>query len=288
MPDDQLERPSKLPLWRTIFDAHVTTFRSWRTLGQIAGIWVAAMLVIMAILNYFVFGPISIARIGRFGAIDLVTSSVIELIELMAVVAVAVTWHRFILLGESGDVIPKFGRREFRYYVWVLLTSAPLWLFTFLVIFNFVGPDMPADPSPVPDTDSAFAFSDFLFSLGFLTFVFLTAAAAGYIPVRFSLILPARALGHDDVELRETWQRTRGNFWRLFLGFIACSVLMTLISMALPSEERTVFQYVRNHAVSFVLTLVGGMIGVTFLSLAYRHLFSGKFEKTRPLAPMPG
>ena len=90
-------------------------------------------------------------------------------------------------------------------------------------------------------------------------------------------ILVAVALGRSDIGLRDVWQATRRNTWRLALGPFAC-----LVILALPGAITLRLGSMNRMSAAIVLTLldlisiIGGVIGVSFLSLAYRHFFPGK------------
>ena len=278
MPQLASQPAPKLPLWQTVWEAHALTFRNGQTLIQIAWLWAAAMLLLVAVLNYFVFGSYYIAHKNHFSLSDSVLNEVPEMIELLAVAAIAVGWHRFVLLDERAGHSRGIGstERTRRYFFWafviVYLAAIPVLIAAILLI----GPDRYADLSAAPD-DVASPVTALDMALAAATLA--GVAAVSYVPVRLSLILPARALGHDTITASEVWTRTRGQFWRLFIGFIACGVIMTLMLVALvPSNENNALEYARNHALSFVLALLGGMIGVTFLSLAYRHLFADQLS----------
>ena len=111
------------------------------------------------------------------------------------------------------------------------------------------------------------------------------------IVARCSPILVAVALGRSDISLGEVWQATRRNTWRLAMGPVVC-----LILFALPSTIMFHLGGMSRLSTAVVLTLldlislIGGVVGVSFLSLAFRHFFPMKprFRMTATSAvPVP-
>jgi hypothetical protein len=114
--------------------------------------------------------------------------------------------------------------------------------------------------------------------------IFLTSSA---IALRFTPLLPARAVGDNGLSWRQSWNETRGNAWRLFGGIFACTlppvVVIELARFVLnhmiwysrsPLQAwdvpRTPVVVVVNSAV-FACYMLSMLLSVAFLSQAYLH-----------------
>jgi hypothetical protein len=110
---------------------------------------------------------------------------------------------------------------------------------------------------------------------------FLAFAVLGFIPTRLSLILPAIALSHSEFRARDSWRLTAGNFWRLFFASLltvvppALFVLFLNWSISGWEDPKTQFQYILQACRIELLFLFVGMIGITLLSVTYRHFTGG-------------
>jgi predicted lipid-binding transport protein (Tim44 family) len=87
----------------------------------------------------------------------------------------------------------------------------------------------------------------------------------------------AIALGQSDISLGDVWAATRRNTWRMALGPLACIILL-----GIPGAIMFHLNGMNRLSAAAVLTLldlisiIGGVVGVSFLSLAYRHFFPMK------------
>jgi hypothetical protein len=100
--------------------------------------------------------------------------------------------------------------------------------------------------------------------------------AAALIIGRLSLVLTAIALGRTDIGLGDAWRATRGNTWRLFWGPIVRLLLLALpglVVFMLARADRVVFAIA--IAALELISILGGIVGVGFLSFAFRHFFAG-------------
>jgi hypothetical protein len=102
--------------------------------------------------------------------------------------------------------------------------------------------------------------------------------------VRLSLLLPAIAIGRTDgalATLRTIWTGTRGNTWRLFIGYAAIPVLCLLVlgpiwfaGHRLIGGQLGQLASALSEAATDTLNVLVGMPLVTFASLCYWQLFS--------------
>lgn len=171
---------------------------------------------------------------------------------------IAVPWHRRLLLAETPDtkllaVSPNFAL----YFRWALalamFAEAPMFLI---------------DLAPAPDSNSG--------KVGAAGILMLFAVVSSFIIPRVFLILPARALGNAEIQLRDVWQRTHGNTFRLFFAsfFVAVLPFLPYLGLALlfpdePNQTETLIFFFITELMSVASAL--GLL--TFLSLAYRHFY---------------
>jgi hypothetical protein len=130
---------------------------------------------------------------------------------------------------------------------------------------------------------------------GFLPLVlmiFVAYVAGIAITLRLTLLLPAQAVGDTDLTFKQTWNRTRGNIWRLFWGIVATTTPPLLIAeigflsiIGVPSAanfagDDFVARMTASSAVFTAYYLLIVPIGIGFLSHAYRHFFQAPIELT--------
>jgi hypothetical protein len=120
--------------------------------------------------------------------------------------------------------------------------------------------------------------------------IFVLYFVAAAVMLRLSLLLPARAVGDLGLTFKQTWNRTRGNTWRIFWGIFACTVpatilaqiaLFTLVGFPTPAMfggEAFVERMTVTGTVFMVYYLLIVPIGIGFLSHSYRHFFQADLE----------
>lgn len=105
----ELPQPA-LPVWRTVWEAHVRTFGRLPALMRIGGPWIAASGTIMGAL-YFAAARADPPPSG------LIDGFLIEILGIFFGVVIATAWHRYQLLAEHPAlampnrraVLPYFG-----------------------------------------------------------------------------------------------------------------------------------------------------------------------------------
>lgn len=176
----------------------------------------------------------------------------------VALSAVGIAWHRFVLRGEALPTVALPTRQALPYLGWL----------TLFYIVAFLIPDIAQMA-----TLSASADVDLITNYRLRLVIRLVAVLVVLVVlVRFALKLPAVALGDRDMTLRKSW-RTTGSFWLgLAVGVIAAMapqfIGQQLMSLVLTFRSNEVFSYlvvVLYYAVNFLSFLTA----VTFLSLAY-------------------
>lgn len=127
---------------------------------------------------------------------------------------------------------------------------------------------------------------DLVRTVASIGYVLTGLTVCSYLPTRLCLILPARALDHDTITASHIWARTKRRFWPLYLGSVACAMIPTILTAVLPLGPEEAGSIALYSAVSHIIWLIAGMVGVTFLSLAYRQLFPEMFKA--PFESPPG
>ena len=180
---------------------------------------------------------------------------------------IAVGWHRFILLQEYVQILPKLSDRPILSYLW---RSVVIGLWILLIVFAFglfVG--------MVVTVVLALAGPNFTSVLEFGLNLSLTAITS-YAWFRMGLVLPALAVNEPmsiRTSLRETEQFGK-TIWQVVFILIFLNLIARLFSDALI-DLPLIVQMSVNAAIYWVTFMVGLSILTTF----YGHLI----EK-RPLA----
>lgn len=171
-------------------------------------------------------------------------------------VIVATVCHRLILLGD--DSLPNrlgffWSQRETRFIGWMLVLgllgaalALPIW---FLVIV------FPIDA----------------FEWGLLTLISYAAMIVGaYADGRFSLVLPATAIGHH-LTLSSSWKLTKGRGWRiataLLIPVLTLHLIEYIVFAVLELSTSRIASYIWG-----VLTFPLVAVEVAIISVAYKWL----------------
>ncbi|AML50882.1 hypothetical protein [Falsihalocynthiibacter arcticus] len=248
--------------WKMFTHSIRMVFSDFKTSLQISGVLYAAVLFV----QFFLFrSQFEVVEAGR----EIVTPSLIPLLAIIiiSVVAslwIAVSWHRYVLLGENGGVmLPPFRGRDMLGYLWrsVLIGLTVLVVALFLLFIM---------------TAISLVLRPFLSSVGprglaFLSVILFTPAFAVF--YRLSPVLPAAALG-KSLTLREAWIATkdmRGAILTLaFLTMAISGALQLLASLILPAGlVSLMFQ-------NAVLGWVSMMVGVSMLTTVYGMAIEGR------------
>ncbi len=176
----------------------------------------------------------------------------------------AVAWHRYVLTSEMpGALLPRFnGGRILAYFGRSLLLTlaavpAVIVIMVLTFLFFFGGAMGGSNGSP--------AWLQF--------YNFLAFALIWWWVTRFSLVLPASALG-EPMTLGGSWRATaKANGALLFLAFLWSAVSAVLARISpVPGAAGAV----AGAFVQFVLGWAGAMIGISILTTLYGHLVEGR------------
>ena len=260
----------KLPVWKTIIDSYRITLSNLPALMRISWPWLIVLIIGIAVLNWGLWPLEQAARKADKGYSSILFI-LTGLVSACIGSAIAVPWHRYVLLNEKSDgtSIALHNKHVLRYFLWV---AAMLAVF-FMPVLAITGTTAPTNA-----TDN-----DVEFILGLVLSLAVSAwwIAWMFVSPRLSLILPAIALGQSNVTLAGAWNATHKNTWRLAIATFAVLLLSLFLGIAyvyLISEPETRTGFALWNCVNEMIWMLGGMTSVTFLSLAYRHFF-GPFEK---------
>lgn len=254
---------AKLPFWRTVTQSYVVTLRNIGALGRIGWAW-TLLLGLAIFAAYWLLWPLAL------WPRELVTGCLSTILPLIAGACIAVGWHRHLLLGEPQCASSRlaFDRRRWRYLGWLVALTvsgfAPL-----VAALAYAG-----FPGAKPSIDQILA-----------VLAAILACFALAVPLaRLGLALPAVAID-ENTKLAHIWRHTRGNTWRVawgslaavaggFLGLVVAELASLLSSVPdLPGAEETRFDYAWTNTVGTMIWFIPGFVGVTFLTLAYKHFF---------------
>jgi hypothetical protein len=254
----------RLPLWRTVADAYLITIRNLGYLSRISWLWVLVMAPIAFSYHYFAFrlGWVGADEFSRGSLADLAISA---LLYMPMLASIAVGWHRRLLAGEEW---------QSKFYLQLDRVVAGYLGFALLVSLTAIRPLFAVVWLEDRATEIA-AFGILSFFLGIIA----SLAVGLFISTKIWLVLPARALGRSQFNLRQAWKASNRNFWRLFAGFLLCTVPVLVIA-GVDGLLEVDWTKVREPAVyagrttiyNLITTFLFGMPLVSFLSLAYRRL----------------
>lgn len=205
-----------------------------------------------------------------YGLILSIAAFGIGVLRYLLMVAVAVHWHRSILVAEHSWRNAQIGLREGRYLVWLFA-----WFVAFTVVMILIY-------STLGYLGVEFRISDWLgdhpaASMGQLLIavaVYAVLVAPFYVA---ALVLPAKALDVKEFGFLSALRLTRGNFWRIaaaslfFKPPIIVLILFTFGVAHLIPEGGAVVRFLLSVAVD-AATFVWICLEAGFLSFVYRAL----------------
>ncbi len=272
----------KLPLRDAIILAYSTYFRHFTDALRVSWLW---LIVVAAFTGYAHWQQWSWMAVAMATAVPpqmqkageaVLLLSFANILMLFAGVSIAVAWHRLLILNEQ----PGFGISN--------VVTNNLWRYVLIAIGLLLILFLPVMASmmfPVFYMMMS-ASSGALLSI---LLIFAAYAAGSAVALRLTLLLPAQAIGDTHLTFAQTWNRTRGNIWRLFWGVFATTVPPLLIVQiafvvvmppVLPGTagENVAVRMTAMSTVFAVFYLLVVPIGIGFLSHAYRHFFQTPLE----------
>ena len=252
--------------------SYTVWFKNLPELIRIAWIWLLIMVPIVGLFMWWqapaLMELMQNARAGRPDPNPGTTAltQALNLIILLPILSsIAVAWHRLLLRDEhvSGPYLRLDAvviGYAVLFFLIALLWSVPQYLGQLYAA-------MTQRPGAVEIDPGALAVTFICSILTLLAFFF---------GCRLFMVLPAKAVGRD-LSFGAAWAATRKNSWRLFWGYMFCLLPFGAIAggvgfwLLLAQPSRAVAA--TFWTVQSLLAAVFGMVGVGFLSLAYRHFF---------------
>lgn len=267
-------------VWRSY--RHVTEdFRSLLAVSVSAALVIGIAELILTGLVYALFGddPQPADFSSGYGVILSVLAFGIGVLRYLLMVAVAVHWHRSILVAEHSWRNMGIGLREGRYLVWLFA-----WFIAFAVV-------MILTYSTLRYLGADFRISDWLGGrpgtplprLLIAVVVYAVLVAPFYVA---ALVLPAKAVDEKDFGFLAALRLTRGNFWRIaaaslfFKPPIVALILFAFgVAYVIP-EGRAFTRFFLSVAVD-AATFVWICLEAGFLSFVYQALRGGAAAPVR-------
>ena len=257
------DAPKSLPVFETVGQSLGYSLKNIGLMFKLSWLWVILLVVLgAAFLTLFGDVPqIEGQTVPGGGAIA--GFAVLMIVYFIAIYSIAVGWHRVLLLGEQpGWINFNVGRRELGYFGYTLLIAL-LAAFPMLIGFLIVG------ALTSFSTDSREAVGLGMIAVG----------AAGVIVMlllmgRLQLVLPGTAVGDRRVAIRQSFDLTRGNSWRILGGFLLISLIQivpnVLSTLADPEviDLGAMIGLVLN-VVSIALSVFIGFAAVSYMSFCY-------------------
>lgn len=183
----------RLPAVRLARHAYLDTLANAQGLLRAGGPW---LLLAWAMLLLGRNGP------GVFEALA-------NLVVTLGVAAIAVLWHRHILLGEALTIrMAPVNARVARYFALTLLVALAMASLPLIALTALSG--TPA-----------------------LALVPALVLACLYVALRVQLVFPATAIGDLAMTPGRSWALTRGNGWRLLGGFVLVTLPVAFAAIGL-------------------------------------------------------
>jgi hypothetical protein len=274
----------ELPVWAMVRRSYSSYFRHFSDLLSASWLWLILVapltgisgwqqwLSTLAVAN---LKPGERAQITQSTAM-VVISSLHSIVFLLAGVSIAVAWHRRIILDERPAISGRNVATKASWHYFAVALA--LLLITFLpaaaVTLYFLWPVASLASSPAPGLPLVMLLVGALYVAGIAT------------GLRLILLLPARAIGNAGLSFGQTWNRTRGNIWRLFWGLwftvapplLGIQIAFLIVGGFPPRPDVAVGDDFVAHMTAFdtiIMTCCPLIlpIGIGFISHAYQHFF---------------
>ena len=232
----------------------MTVARNLGQLARISWLWLVILLPVSAAAQWLIWPWTNETAQREFETTSQLIGFLPDLIELPVLASIAVAWHRLVLHHErvGGVVYLRLDRIVLRY--------------TLILLAFFVLAQVYAGSLLTGTSDSLLPVATVLINLAFVIIISI------FVLPRFSLVLPGIAIG-ESLSLSASWQLTRRNTWRLAMAGLMCSLPLVapfaFLFWYVPNDTRTSSALLGTlNALVYVLLVT---VGVTLLSLAYRH-----------------
>ncbi len=273
MNDDIEQR--HLPVWRTVKAAYLVIFYNPGIALKLAIVPLVLSILSAGVFAWFFAGSDvnAIATDPSTMAFSIGTTIVVY----GSMIPTITAWHRMVLLGHGNpDARIVYSIRASEWlYLWkgflfiliMFLISIPT-----IVFVALIGGIVGALGAAGEGNATGPVFMAFFIGVAVVVNVFLYGCV-----LRFNLVFPSAAI-NEPMGFRESWRRTRGNTWRLFIiAFVTVfpfMVIPMLISGALFGFQQ--IPSVENQVISGLINtpfwLLGLCVGISFWSWSYRYL----------------
>ncbi len=253
-----------LPVFQTAGEAYKYTIKNIALLIRVSWLWLALA---------YGFGWVMVLFVGEWRLIgnptpltesQIAAQVAYSLLQTFAWYAIAVLWHRALLLGEQpGWVNFNLGMREVRYFfygttIWVI-SVALIAVGTVLILSSGVSAGEQG--------------------ISGIAIVGVLAALVGSIVMlplfgRLFLVLPGSAVGDRRISIQESFELTSGNSWRI-TGGIILSILPTILPAFLASQNPdAAIKMITNagwvmNFIGFAFNTVAGFVLLSYMSYCY-------------------
>jgi hypothetical protein len=263
------DTPAKLPVWKTVADIYIVTARHALELLRFAWPWLAVLIIASGALYWGLYSAEQEAlqsHIMSSASLWYTTLFVSTAIG----AAIAVPWHRTILLNETQTAAAnlKADATRLTYFAYALMLGVAPFALLYAVDWS-----KPQSATVVFASTVALLLTWPIFN-------------------RLSLILPAIAVGHNNVTIQNVWQATHGQTIRLlatsllqivpFFAVIVAVVFLAPDTDPAANQVQSRFAFTASNVLWEIAAIFIGMLFVTFLSLAYRHFFGLPEDATAP------
>lgn len=215
---------TKLPVLRLVRHAYLGLAAGWRGYVQVGAPWLILPWVLHAL------GGVVPMLLG-----DIALTA--------GLAAVAVAWHRHVLLGEplAGRWAPLRGEVA-RYLAYSVVIVALVALSSVLLAALTAAPAVLLGLGAAGGVGGASPAAGRVPAL-WLALGIAAGLASLLLAMRLQLSLPAAAVGERGGILAKSWRATRGNAWRLLAGFVLVTlpiglagVLLALLLLAVAEQ----------------------------------------------------
>jgi hypothetical protein len=200
----------------------------------------------------------------------------VGVLRYLLLVAVAVHWHRSILVGEHSWRTLQIGGREARYFLWLIIWVA-IFILVMILIYStirYVGVTFSLSEW-LGIGDPELSKSALLWRIAVMVAVYAVLVAPFYV---IALVLPAKAVDDKAFGLLSALRATRGNFWRIAaasLFFKPPILALILLIVAVPYASAEISGGVLDFValvVSDTATFLWVCLEAGFLSFVYQAL----------------
>ncbi len=243
---------NEIPVVSLFFQALILPTKHWWAVLKVASPFILSSLLLtfaphisvaVGYGNWSLFGPIAL---------------VLGLASLITLIMAIVSCHRIFLLGPAETKLARpfrWSGNEFRFALWWLAAFITFAVCS-IVYLLMLSPILTLVNPLISESVIATSIVMTLFMLP-LYIVF----------VRFSVVLPAAAIGKANIGLGWAWGYSWNNSWRLVLLLGILPFIIDLISDQIPSVDTLWFDIL-----SGAIWLITGVISIALLSLSFHAL----------------